>query len=62
MYIDSWIWLVWPLMFLGMMVFCVIFSRRRGRWSCCSSFGDRHSRDEQIKRLEEEIKRLKGRQ
>jgi len=60
MYIESWIWLICPLMFFGMMLLCVIFRRRRRGWFCCSPFYERDTREERIGRLEEEIKRLKG--
>jgi hypothetical protein len=60
MYIESWFWLICPLMFFGMMVLCAIFSRRRGRRPYCLPFGYRYSHDERIRRMEEEIERLKG--
>ncbi len=54
-------WIIFPLFFFGMMILCAIVSRRGGRWSCCSP----NSRDdyrERIRNLEDEIRRLKGKQ
>jgi hypothetical protein len=54
-------WILFPLMFLGMMILCAIFSRRRGGWSCCSPWDNRYSSNERIRKLEEEIDQLKRR-
>ena len=48
-------WWVFPLFFFGMMIFCMAFFGRRGR-----RFDEKYSRDERIRRMEEEIKKLKG--
>jgi hypothetical protein len=62
MYAETWHWMVFPIVFFGMMILCMALSRRRnGGWCCGSSFADRFSHDERIRRMEEEIKRLKGR-
>ena len=55
-------WIIFPLLFFGMMILCLVFSRRRGRWSCCSPYDGRYSNTERIRQLEEEIRRLKGKQ
>lgn len=61
MYGDTWIWLVFPAIALGMMILCrVLFRTRRGGWSCCSPFGGRYSQEERFRKLEEEIQRLRG--
>lgn len=60
MFIGSLFWLICPLMFLGMMALCVILSRRRGRRFYCRPFGYIRSDDERIRRLEDEIRRMKG--
>lgn len=59
---DSFLWLLFPLMFFGMMIVCMIFFRRRGRWFCCTPYYDRSSDRERIRKLEDEIRNLKGRQ
>jgi hypothetical protein len=60
MYCDPSLWIIFPLIFLGMMILCMIFSKRRGRWFCCSPFDDRHDYRDRIRKLEDEIKRLRG--
>lgn len=60
MFVESWLWLICPLVFFGMMVLCFVFNRKSGYWSCCSPRDDRYSNDERIRRMEEEIRRLKG--
>lgn len=57
---ETWLWLIFPLLFFGMMIFCMVFFRRRGRWTCCMPFTDRPSNDERIRQLEREVRRLKG--
>ncbi len=54
------LWIIFPLIFFGMMILFMIFSRRRGRWSCCSPFDNRHNYRDRIRELENEIERLKG--
>lgn len=59
MCIESWLWLIFPVIFLGMMVLCVSRAGKRGRRFCCTPFGYRYARDDRIRRLEDEIRRLK---
>ena len=59
---ETGFWWICPLFFLAVMIFCALAFGRRRRWSCCSRFGGRYSTDEQIRRLEQEIQRLKGEQ
>jgi hypothetical protein len=60
MFCGSYFWIIFPLIFFGMMILCMIFSRRRGRWSCFSPFDSRYYYRERIKKLEDEIERLKN--
>jgi hypothetical protein len=62
MYIDSWFWLICPIAFFGVMALCMIFSRRRGHWSCCSPFDNRSSYDDRLRKLEDEMRRRAGRE
>ena len=55
-----YLWMVFPLFFFGMMILCMILSRRKGRWSCCSPYNDRYDYRDRIKELEDEVERLKG--
>jgi len=61
MFCGSYFWIIFPLIFFGMMILCMIFSRRRGRRFCCSPFDNRYDYRERIRKLEDEIERLKGR-
>jgi hypothetical protein len=60
MYCGPSLWIIFPLIFLGMIILCMIFSKRRGRWFCCSPFDDRYDYRDRIRKLEDEIKRLRG--
>jgi hypothetical protein len=53
-------WVIFPLMFIGMMILFMIFSGRRARWYRCFPFDDRYNYGERIRKLEDEIQRLKG--
>jgi hypothetical protein len=55
-----YLWIIFPLFFFGMMIFCMIFSRRRGGWSCCNPYNGRYYHRDRIKELENEIEKLKG--
>lgn len=55
-----YLWMIFPLFFFGMIILCMIFSRRKGRWSCCTPYHDRYDVNDRIKELEDEIERLKG--
>ena len=57
---ETGLWWVWSLLFFALMILCMLVFGKRGRWLCCSPFEYRNSRGEYIRRLEEEIKRLKG--
>jgi len=59
MCMESGMWLIGPLMFLGIIILCMVFSRRRGRWSCCSPLNSRSHHSDRIGKLEEEIQKLK---
>lgn len=61
MFCESHFWIIFPLMFLGMMILCMKLSRRRGRRFCCYPTDDRHDYGNRIRKLEDEILRLKGR-
>ena len=61
MHFEPWIWLICPLFFFGMMILCMLFSRRRGGWSCCFPSEYRDSHSQRIRKLEDEIRRLKER-
>jgi hypothetical protein len=52
-------WLICPLFFIGMMILCMIFSRRKGRRFCCFPSDNRSDNRERIRKLEDEIERLK---
>lgn len=54
------LWIIFPLLFIGMMIICMIFSRRRGRWSCFYPYGGRYDYRDRIRELENEIEKLKG--
>lgn len=54
------LWIIFPLIFFGMMILFMIFSRRRGRRFCCYPSDDRYAQRERIRKLEEEIEKLKG--
>jgi hypothetical protein len=60
MYCNPSGWIIFPLIFFGIMILCMIFSRRRGRWSCCSPLNSRYNYQDRIRKLEDEITRLKG--
>ncbi len=47
-------------MFIGMMIFGMIFSRRRGGWSCCYPRDNMYDYRGRFKELENEIEKLKG--
>jgi hypothetical protein len=61
MYCGSHFWIIFPLIFFGLMILCMVFSRRRGSWSRCSPFDDRDDYRDRVRKLEDEVKRLKGR-
>ena len=54
------IWIIFPLMFIGMMIIGMVFFRRRGGWSCCYPYGGRYDYRDRIRELENEIEKLKG--
>lgn len=58
---ETWHLLVFPVIFFGVMILCMFFSRRKGGRFCGSSFVDRFSHEERIRRMEEELRRLKSR-
>jgi hypothetical protein len=59
---ETWYWIVFPMIFLGMMILCMFVSRRRkGGWCCGSAFADRSSHEGRISRVEEELRNLKNR-
>lgn len=59
MFCEPHLWIIFPMMFLGILILCLIFSRRRRSWSCCFPWDDRYSNSERIRKLEEEMQRLK---
>jgi len=61
MFDDTWLWLIFPAIGFGMMILCMVLSMtRRGGWFCCSPFDGRHSQEERIRKLEQEIQRLRS--
>jgi len=59
---ETWHWMIFPMVFFGLMFLCMVVSRRRrGGWCCGPSFADRFSHEERISRMEEELRRLKKR-
>lgn len=61
MFHGWYLWMIFPLIFFGMMVLCMIFASRRGRWFCRFPFDDRYDYSDRIRKLEDEIERLKDR-
>lgn len=61
MFCGSYFWVIFPMIFFGMMILCMILSGRRGRWFCCFPSDRRHDYRERIRELEDEIERIKGR-
>lgn len=55
-----YLWMIVPLFFFGIMIFCMIFFRRRGDWSCCYPYDSRNDYRGRIRELEDEIEKLKG--
>ena len=53
---------IFPILFIGMMIIGMILSRRRDRWSCWFPYNGRYDYRDRIRRLEEEIERLKGKE
>ncbi len=60
MFGEPFFWIICPMMFFGMMIVCMIFFGRRRRWLGCFPFDNGYSYRERIRRLEEEIDKLKG--
>jgi hypothetical protein len=60
MYCGSHSWIIFPLVFFGIMILCMVFSRRRGRWSCHFPYDRRYDYRDRIRKLEDEIERLRG--
>lgn len=62
MFGESFFWIICPLIFIGMMIICMIISRRRGRWSCCFPSDNIYDYRDRIQVLENEIEKLKDKQ
>ncbi|UCC78276.1 MAG: hypothetical protein JSW64_08280 [Candidatus Zixiibacteriota bacterium] len=60
MFCGSFLWIIFPVIFFGMMILGIIFSGRRGRWFCCFPPDNRYDYRDRISKLEDEIERLKG--
>lgn len=60
MFCGPGLWWIFPLIFIGFVILCMVFMGRRGRWSCCSPSDGSYHYNNRIRKLENELEKLRG--